>query len=244
MSVFEAVADHYDRYRKPRPLIINQIVNTIKRYSLENGNILDLGCGTGRYATEIGRVFDKVIYGVDSSDAMLLNANNKSNIQASKCDCNEVLNLPNTFFSFAYCVNFIHYIKHLDSFFSSVHKALSNTGSVYIVTHLEEDILRQTLGYYFPDCINIELSMIHTVEDITRSLSENGFSSIEVETISKKIPLGAEDYNAYRFKTYNCLHSIDERSFARGLAHMESDIKKESGMGFLSYTVVKGIKHD
>lgn len=244
MSVFEAIADDYDQYRKPRPIIISHIVSTIKTHSLESGNILDLGCGTGRYAAEIGRVFDKIIYGVDSSDAMLLNANNKGNIQASKCDCNEMLNLSDTSFSFAYCVNFIHYIKHLDGFFSSVHKALRNNGVVYIATHSEEDIFRQTLGYYFPDSINVELSMIHSVEDITRSLSESGFSSIEVETISRKIPLGVEDFNAYRFKTYNCLHSIDERSFASGLAHMESDIKKGVGMGVMSYTVVKGIKHD
>ncbi|MGD9368188.1 MAG: methyltransferase domain-containing protein [Desulfobacteraceae bacterium] len=244
MNVFEAVADYYDRYRKPRPSIISHIVNTIKRNSLESGNILDLGCGTGGYATEIGRVFDKIIYGVDSSDAMVLYANKKGNVQTSKCDCNEFANLPNTFFTFAYCVNFLHYINNLDHFFSSVYKTLDNHGVIYVATHTEEDILRQTLGYYFPSSINVELSMIHPVEAIIRNLSKNGFSDIEVEKISRKIPLGTEDFLAYKFKTYNCLHSIDEKSFDRGLVHMESDIKKGTGMGLMSYTVVKGGKHD
>lgn len=243
MSVFELVADSYERYRKPRVQIIDHITNYINKSTLGDARILDLGCGTGGYASKLGEIFDTIIYGVDLSDAMIKKASKKKHVQTIKCDCNESIVIPKDHFDGAYCINFIHYIRNLDNFLSSIFRTLRKEGVIYIATHKESDIRQQSLGRYFPSTIPIELSMIHSIKSVTSSLLKNGFSNVRVESVNIRQPLDEEFLNACKTKSYNCLHSIDSDSFAEGIERIEKDINNLSGEGCFPYTVITGVKH-
>jgi len=244
MNVFELVADSYERHRSPRDQIVNHITNFINNHPFSDRKILDLGCGTGSYASRLGEIFDTIIYGVDSSDAMLQKANEKKNVRAIKCDCNESLDLPVDHFNSAYCINFIHYIQDLNRFLSSIYKSLQKGGTIYIATHTESDIQQQSLGYYFPSIIPIELSMVYSVESLIHSLAGNGFSKVRVEAINIKQSLDEGFLNACKSKSYNCLHGIDTDSYAEGMARIERDFNNQSRTGVFPYTVITGVKHD
>jgi ubiquinone/menaquinone biosynthesis C-methylase UbiE len=243
MSVFDSMADSYERYRKPRPQIINSIVDCIERASLVGRRILDIGCGTGGYASKLGEIFGATIYGVDSSDAMLISANKKQFVCATKCNCNEPMDLSEKHFGCVYSINFIHYVKDLGRFFFYVNKLLEADGLIYIATHTEMDIQRQSLGHYFPSAIPIEISRIRPIEVITSSLSDNSFTSIKVESVDIEQALDEGYLDACKTKAYSCLHNIDEESLSRGIMNIEKDIK-EGVVGHFPYTVVTGIKHD
>jgi len=244
MNIFDNLAENYDKYRQARLIVANNIIDTINHGLEKNGRIIELGCGTGCYAELIGKTLKRDIFGVDISEAMLTIAKKKNYLTLAKNDCNNKLNYLNDNFCFAYSVNFIHFINNINNFFKEVYRILSYQGVAYTATHSEKDFKNQTLGYYFPDTIQLELSYAHSVEKIVEALTHVGFSNIIIENLSEKIHLSPLHLEAFRSKTYSSLHQISNKSFNEGIKKMESDIKIGVGYGVLSYTIIKGVKNE
>lgn len=243
MMIFAVAPIIYDKHRKPRTMIVEDILGAIPAETSVSRRVIDLGCGTGAYASEIGMRLGIPIFGVDASYDMVARAATKKHIEVFQYDCGRGLTGDFGSFSFVYAVNFLHYVEELESFFRSVHRSLHKGGCLYLAIHTQDDLAQQTLGKYFPATIPIESALIHSVEEITETLESVGFAEIAVSTLQQRYQLTVEHFEAFRSGAYNRLQAIQPESIDLGLSKLLNDIDRDA-MGLASYTIVKAYKNE
>ncbi|HII15549.1 MAG TPA: class I SAM-dependent methyltransferase [Nanoarchaeota archaeon] len=93
--------------------------------------ILDIGCGTGRFAMLLAKRCRKVT-GIDFSPDMLAVAKDKSknikNIEYLKLDASKKLPFKNSSFDKVLCTLVVMHIKDLQKFLSEIHRVLKKGG--------------------------------------------------------------------------------------------------------------------
>jgi len=112
------------------------LLKILKQYGITRGPIIDLGCGTGRWARELNR-FGYEVYGVDQSPAMIRLARRTAPDSRFKTGSLWTCNLPpcNAITSIGECLNYCFDCdadKHaILSLFKRLHRAL-RPGGVFI----------------------------------------------------------------------------------------------------------------
>ena len=241
MMPFSVSPSIYDNHRKPRRMIVEDILGTIAAGTSGSRHVIDIGCGTGAYASEIGGRLGIFVLGVDVSDDMITVAATKNHIQVLRHDCERGLPGEVAGFSFVYAVNFLHYVNELGLLFRSVYGSLHEGGCFYMAVHSQDDLAQQSLGRYFPEAIAVESTLIHSPDEIVGTLESVGFAGITISTLQQQYELTVEHFEAFRSGAYNCLHAIPSKSIGLGLSRLHSDIGR-GALGTSSYTIVKSYK--
>lgn len=102
---------------------------------LQHKAVLEIGCGTGRYALRIAKLAKETI-GVDISDKSIEFANKKanecgvSNFKGIVFDYSKPLR--EDFFDFVLMVNVAHHIDNLDSILKNIYRSLKKDGQLII----------------------------------------------------------------------------------------------------------------
>ncbi|MFA6919325.1 MAG: class I SAM-dependent methyltransferase [Patescibacteria group bacterium] len=102
---------------------------------LKDKTVLDMGCGTGRYALRIAKYARQVI-GIDISDKSINFANqtaknyNVNNFTGIVFDHN--LHLQENYFDYILMVNVIHHVDDIDSMLDNLYRSLKPDGSLII----------------------------------------------------------------------------------------------------------------
>lgn len=151
----------YDKFAKIYDRLIYEDINyeemasfileKCKSYGVDNGNYLDLACGTGNVTVPVGKHF-KNIYGVDLSEEMLREAYDKlrQNRIKGKIICQDISELDlNESFDLITCVldssNYITDYEDLKSYFKGVNSHLKD-GGVFIFDINSHYKLSEVLG--------------------------------------------------------------------------------------------------
>src|SRR5260370_40837549 len=84
MKVFDAYARYYDLLyrRKDYAAEAAYVDSLLRRYEVPGRRLLELGCGTGRHATELASL-GYTIHGIDRSDVMLEEAEMRARVNAA-----------------------------------------------------------------------------------------------------------------------------------------------------------------
>ena len=104
---------------------------------LKNSEILDLGCGTGRFSFLFEDFNAKYILGVDNSEEMLKIAGEKalkkkSNVEFINSDILNIDKITNRKFDFIFSSTTLHYINNLKPVFSKIFNLLKDNGECII----------------------------------------------------------------------------------------------------------------
>lgn len=108
---------------------------------LKNKNVLDLGCGTGRFTFLLEEYSPARLVGIDISENMLKLADEKAKKRKSiaefiKGDIAEASSVVNDKYDFIFSSTTTHFIKDLNKLFKEVYKLLNNGGTaVFSVIH-------------------------------------------------------------------------------------------------------------
>ncbi len=145
----------------------------------KNDAVLDIGCGTGRFAIALAKKCRNVT-GVDFSSEMLAIAKEKSknikNIKYLKLDASQKLPFKNNSFDKILCTLVVVHIKNLQKFLAEMHRVLKKGGIlVYddfiadvkkgfrakLKTNVLQEMNKQGLKIYSWHGINEHVSMMH-----------------------------------------------------------------------------------
>ena len=90
-KVFDSYAAYYDLLYKDKDykLEVNYILKLLKKYKLHSGDILELGCGTGKHATYLSN-FGFNLHGIDFSESMIDIANSQSKLENTTFEIGDV----------------------------------------------------------------------------------------------------------------------------------------------------------
>lgn len=221
------IPEGYDRGREHGPEFHDLWMNRIE--SLLDGRrvaeILDLGCGTGRFSEGLAATFDATVIGIDPSKKMLERA------RAKKCDYRvqyqqgqaDSIPLPAQSVDMIFMSMSFH---HFDDKKASAHecwRVLRRKGSLFIRTGTLGQISSYPYVPFFPSSRQILEEICPDPADIRIIFKEAGFRMVISTIINQTI---APDWTSYADKLSaggdSVLARLGQKEFKAGLAALRA----------------------
>ncbi len=219
---FDEVAPIYARVRQPS----EEVLQTLCMFLLprKGTTVLEIGCGTGSYATALAETGARV-WGIDFSPGMLGAARSQDPWQHVTWVCGRVEQPPfsNASFDFAFSVGLVHLVTLWKVMFTEAFRVLRCDGVLCPVTKKHEHIRQRFLARYFPSITRVNVERFPLLKEITHSLQEIGFSRVVRRSTVRQTPITEAYIESVRQKTDSALRRIPEREFREGLVMLEHD---------------------
>lgn len=217
--------DIHLRYEKSRRLpekTMTLWLESISRY-VPRGSariIVDLGCGTGRFAKGLSHHFSAKVYGIDPSWKMLTMA--KQAIVSPKImfiqGLAEDMPLASRVADLIFLSMVYHHIRDKVKAAREFRRVLKAEGFLCIRTSTTDSLDSYPYLQFFPKARQINMANLPSRIDITNFLQDNGFE-IEGHTIVRQIT--AENHREYfekiRLRGLSDLAAITDKEFYEGL---------------------------
>ncbi|MGC4087149.1 MAG: class I SAM-dependent methyltransferase [Polyangiaceae bacterium] len=218
---YERLAPNYAQHRSAHPHVLEKLVAAARADSV----VLEIGCGTGNYVTEVRRLVGCQCAGIDPAKRMLevLQAR-AADVEATLGNA-EYLPFADARFDLAYSVDVVHHLRDRQTAFQEMFRVLQGGGRVCTVTDSEDIIrAREPLSTYFPETVEIELGRYPRVAALRDEMTKAGFVALREEQVELIDEL--TDAAAYRAKAFSSLLQLSEWDFARGLERLESELAR------------------
>lgn len=208
--------------------IENEIHNIIA--TNKHKNILEAGCGTGRWIGSLKKDKAKV-FGLDYSIEMLkISRNNEQNLNLINADAGYIP-FKNNFFDLIFCVNAIHHFPDKEKFISECKRVFASNGmlSVFGVDpHIDKDWY---IYDYFDDVYENDLIRFSSTEFLKELLIAENFVDIEVK-IAEEIyhqRIGKDVLNdPFLEKNHSSqLANLSVEEYQRGISKIKNKIEQE-----------------
>ncbi len=244
---YSNIGEHYDKVRPaPAGVWISSIVQLAG--ITPDSDVLDVGCGTGRFTTRVAARSRARIVGVDSSTAMLRNALKSDKERAIRWVLGDACSLPFRAASFdcLYMTMVIHQIRQREAFLKALYRILRRGGRCVIATSSHSSIRVHVLRH-FPGVCAIDLKRFPSIPFLKSAMKDTGFENVRSSLVSheeREIPV--ETYlEMVRNKYISTLSLLDESRFRTGFAIFERKIRELYGHTMsrvLRFTFVTGEK--
>jgi SAM-dependent methyltransferase len=229
--LYDTIGVGYDGTRRADPEITRRLAGHL---GADDGNRLDLACGTGNYTAALA-AHGGTWYGVDQSGLMIERAQRRSDrvvwLQADAA----ALPFPGGMFTGAICTLATHHFPDLTTAFAEVHRVLQG-GRFVIFTATPEQMRSYWLNEYFPVTMSRAIAQMPPLQTTLDALDGAGFRAVRTDPYSVTPEL--EDLFLYAGKHRPQLYLspevrrgistfatlADPAELARGLRRLESDI--------------------
>lgn len=223
---YDEIAHAYDKGRSYSEDKIKFWMGILSKYGKlrPNSRVLDVGCGTGRYAIPLAGACSSRVIGIDISKRMLEEAKRKS--ADSQChwilaDAEE-LPSPGDVFDLCLMSMVVHHIGDRDKALIEVHRVLSPEGICLIRTCSHEQMKGLPDYYFFPEAFGVDVARIPDVSVMKSMLTSAGFAHVHVHQVISPALESAEEYLVkVRNKYTSTFHILSERDFNKGLRRAE-----------------------
>jgi len=228
---YSEIAEHYDRVRPPpEDIWVSKIVEYGRITACKN--VLDVGCGTGRYPLAMPTVRDSVFFALDSSIEMLKHAVAKDKFKRILWVGGDGQRLPfrDNFFDCIYMTLVIHHIENREMALKEIYRCLKNGGNCVIMTNSHSRIRKHVLSD-FPGVLAIDLKRFSPIPLLKKNMVQIGFRDVHHHILTHdRGYVSAEEYlERVRNKYVSTLSLLSETEFQRGLEIFEERVKKKYG---------------
>ncbi len=201
--------------------------------------VLELGCGTGNYASALAGRFGLAAFGLDPSTGMLMHARAHPEPVNWLQGRAESPGFASDAFDLIFSVDVIHHIADKVAFYREAARLLQPGGWVCTVTDSAEIIRRrEILSGYFPETVEMELGRYPRIAQLEAWMAAAGLADLEVVTV--EAPYELTSSQQFRDKAYSSLHLISEDAWRAGLACLERDLKLGPVRGIARYACLWG----
>lgn len=202
--------DHESDFENTINIILGQCTSKTK-------NILDIGCGTGRYGKSLA---DKgfFVVGIDRSSDQLEQA--KKIIQTVQ---GNATSLPFADNSFDVCtmILMLHHLSNEDrsKAFSEVNRVLRDNGAFIIKTCSTEDLRHRLTSIFFPELFELDSKRYPEIETIIHELK----AYFSVSIVNSKIFISTdkeETLHKFSMRKSSNLGTLSDEQLSAGIAKM------------------------
>jgi ubiquinone/menaquinone biosynthesis C-methylase UbiE len=238
---YEQGALGYAAHRQIHPSVLQGLC--LRGHLGSGSRCLEVGCGTGNYASALLRHVRCVAFGLDPASAMLAHARAQPECVVWLLGRAEQLSFADDALDLVFSVDVIHHISDKVAFFREVRRTLRPGGRVCTVTDSEEIIRRrEILSGYFPETVEYELARYPRITQLEAWLAATGIENQGVITV--KAQYQVTNAQPFRDKAYSALHLISEAAWQDGLERLEGDLARGPIRGSSRYACVWGRKPD
>jgi ubiquinone/menaquinone biosynthesis C-methylase UbiE len=227
---YSKIASSYDKGRVISERNINVALEAVTRLSRipSKARLLDLGCGTGRFAIPLAGKLHYNVTGADSSEEMLEKAREKDTAGLVTWDLMDAQNLtyPDSSFDIVFMSHLLHHVDDPSAVICGCRRVLSSDGMIIIRWGDIESIRNDVEHTFFPETIAIDEARTFSIEKMEECLKEAGFSDVISEKrVQHTYPTSKEHLESVKVKSTSVLTMIPQDAFERGLLRLEIYIK-------------------
>jgi ubiquinone/menaquinone biosynthesis C-methylase UbiE len=234
---FDRLAADYDRLR-PAGDAWEQLAERTLAGMAGCRRLVDVGCGTGRFAIFARERLGARVWGVDPSAEMLRRA--RSHPQARgigwKQGVAERLPFRDGWFDAAHMHLVVHTLTDRGRALAEIARVLGLDGRLAIATFAPEHFGRFFLNPYFPTLAAIDRARFPNPAVLAEDLTTAGFLDTHTERIGQ--PIRADPsavLERVRGRYISTLHLLDPDDYAAGLTKLEAEV--QAGRGPFIYTL-------
>ncbi|MBX3072029.1 MAG: methyltransferase domain-containing protein [Thermomicrobiales bacterium] len=232
---YNELASSYGAHRRPNPAVL-ELLHGIAQEA-ERPRLLEIGVGTGNFASALAGLGIADVTGIDPSIGMIEQVPEPAVKRALARA--EALPFSDNQFTLLYSVDVIHHIIDRDAAAREAFRVLQPGGQIAIVTDSEIDVQnRIPLATYFPETVPKEIARYPRIEALESELKAAGF--VEIKRRQTLTHREVTDIAPYRDKAFSSLHLISDEAHAKGIAAMERDLAKGLLQAQQPYTIVIG----
>jgi ubiquinone/menaquinone biosynthesis C-methylase UbiE len=228
------IAATYNRGRHLSAAVLDQWMNMLAAHvELESvRNVLDLGCGTGRFSKSLADRFNARVVGIDPSRKMLGQA--RGSLSGDRvlfvCSSAEALPLPPNSVDLIFISMVFHHFANPPLAVQECNRVLRDTGRVCLRTGSREMISRYPYVPFFPTSRVLLEKRLPTLAFQRTTFEAAGFTTLASEVVIQEI---ASDYASYAEKLSaradSILLDLDDFEFNSGLHALRSSAASNAG---------------
>jgi SAM-dependent methyltransferase len=196
-----AIAAVYDRGRSHGPEVLKLWMDILAGYLGERRikTILDLGCGTGRFADALASRFAATVIGIDPSKKMLEQARGKRTHGTIRyvCSSAEVVPLAASSVDLIFMSMVFHHFSSPGAVARECRRVLSDRAIVFLRAATLEQIPAYPYVEFIPGTKPLLYKRLNAKHHIVQTFEEAGFSTIATDVVVQQI---APTYQAYADK--------------------------------------------
>ena len=214
------------RYDELRPASLDLAELTLAEL-VGSRRLLDVGCGTGRFAVLAADRLGARVWGIDPSPEMLAQARARG---ARGCGWKQAtaerLPFKEGWFDAVHAHLVLHLVESRDRAIAEMVRVLGWGGRMVIVSFRPEHFDRFHLAPYFPSLVEIDRARFPDPELVVGELRRAGLDHVSERAVraSRQAGAGRRAGPRPRARYISTLHLLDEREYQSGLEQLERDL--------------------
>src|SRR5437773_5048905 len=221
------IPEVYNRGRDHGPAFLDQWMRVVAGHVGRAGiyDILDLGCGTGRFSTGLATHFKANLFGIDPSMKMLREAlkHRRSNSVVYLNGRAEAIPLAAASIDLIFISMIFHHLKDPHAAAEECRRVLRSQGRVCLRTSCLEKISVYPYVPFFPTSRKLLEQRLPSLEFQREVFEAASFEMLAYDVVVQEV---APNYSAYAdklaFKADSIIASLDDKEFELGLQHLRS----------------------
>lgn len=234
---YSKIAERYDKVR-PSPADI-WILKIIEFGNIEDKfNVLDVGCGTGRFPLAIYEVKECDICALDPSIEMLKKAVEKdiSNLISWIRGDGQYLPFRENVFNCVYMTLVIHHIEDKKKAIKEIYRTLKVAGKCVIMTNSHARLRKQVIRH-FPGVIAYDLKRFPTIPYLKNVMKDLKYKIIKYKPVQYNEYISKEEYmERVKNKYISTLTLFSDEEFKKRYKIFENKILRKYGSEIIRHT--------
>jgi ubiquinone/menaquinone biosynthesis C-methylase UbiE len=219
-------ADSFERYRSQTTETTPALIRSVLRYvaSSPRARVIDIGCGTGRYALLLASATKAQVFATDLSWEMLKKGRQKDNAQHVSWSLSDACGMPFADESFDAALLFLvlHVVKDSKKALQEVYRILRPGGHCLILAHSYSQLDRQTMFRLFPEARKLNKRRMLSLTKLEELVREIGFHHLRSEEFTETVTYSRDAFlEKVRSKPNSSLRAMNISDFQRRYEALE-----------------------
>jgi SAM-dependent methyltransferase len=238
-------------YRKGRELSPETAalwMNAVADFLPRDGKvrILDLGCGTGRFAVPLATCFDAFVIGIEPSRKMLAEATvGRSGASvAYAVGCAEAVPLAAESFDAAFLSQVIHHLRDLSEACAQLRDLLRPGGILFVRNGFKDRADAWSYCDFFPTATALDRQRLPSVQPTVEAFEAAGFQPLAHRIITQQTDASLRaHYERMKLRAVSTLLLISDDEFQEGIRALEraaaAEVEPQPVMDSMDFLVFK-----